>query len=102
MISYLPFLILENSKHIIEFANCYCETSPYLTIYGKDEKRGSHGSVCHGWTCMFHGNVVRYYKKDVPTHIQESLKGLSDSIQRQRWTNVKLHFGKNINDFFES
>jgi hypothetical protein len=76
MISYLRFLILKSSKHIIQFANCYYETSPYLTIYDKDEKKGSHRNVCHGWTihCMFHGNVVGYYKKDLPTYIQESLR----------------------------
>lgn len=48
------------------------------------------------------GNVVWYYKKDVPTRIQESFKGLGDSIASQIWTSVKLKTGKNINEVFES
>jgi hypothetical protein len=48
------------------------------------------------------GNVVWYYKKDVPTLVQERLKGLGDSIASQIWTSVKLKFGKNINEVFES
>jgi hypothetical protein len=50
---------------------------------------------------MSYGNVVWYYKKDVPTHIQEIFRRLGDSIASQIWTNVKLKFGKIINDFFE-
>jgi hypothetical protein len=38
MISYLPFMILKNLKHITKFANYY-ETYLYLTISGGDEKK---------------------------------------------------------------
>jgi hypothetical protein len=97
MISYLPFMIIKKSKYISKSINYYCETFPYLTIFSRDEKRGSYRRVCHGWTThyMSHGNVVWYYKKYVPTHIQESIKGIRDLI-------ASYIFGKNINEFFES
>ncbi len=103
MISCLPFMILIFLKHIIEYVNYYYETSLYLTISGGDENKRTHRSVCHGWIAhhMSYGNVVWYYKKDVPTHIQEIFRRLGDSIASQIWTNVKLKFGKIINDFFE-
>jgi hypothetical protein len=103
MISCLPFMILNFLKHIIEYVNYYYETSLYLTISSGDEKKRTHRSVCHGWIAhhMSCGNVVWYYKKDVPTHIQENFRRLGDSIASQIWTNVKLKFGKIINDFFE-
>lgn len=41
MISYLPFMILEYLKHIIESINYYYETSLYLTISNGDEKKGT-------------------------------------------------------------
>jgi hypothetical protein len=82
MISYVPLMIIKSSKYITKSANYYCETFPYLIIFSIDEKRGLYRSACYGWTThrMSHGNVVPYYKKYVPTHIQESLKVLCDSI----------------------
>ncbi len=53
-------MIIKKSKYISKSINYYCETFPYLTIFSRDEKRGSYRRVCHGWTThyMSHGNVV--------------------------------------------
>ncbi len=97
-------MIFKNSKHITKFVNYYHEKYLYLTIFGGDEKKEPRAVYVMGGLhiiCLV--EMLFDIIKQMYQHIfKKVLKGLGDSIASQIWTSVKLKFGKNINEVFES